>query len=193
MHNGQPCSKLPSEYKKNIFFCFWRNDFVEANVRSHLQRNLHLLLSSESWPHRTINIYLHHFTSIAVKSINLIFSRFLPFPLMLQHFDNMYRTHFICLLLAIHGIKTIITLPQGAPESVCHTMLPHHGGGIPPAASRSPFRIVPNSVFINQGKMLFVEIEPQIPELTFGGFMIHARSINPPYQVVSWIESIKCG
>lgn len=97
----------------------------------------------------------------------------------------MYRIQFTCLLLAICGITTILTLPQGAPESVCHTMLPFHGGGIPPAASRSPFRIVPHNVFINQGKVLIVEIEPQVPELTFGGFMIHARSISPPYQVVS--------
>lgn len=97
----------------------------------------------------------------------------------------MYRFEFVCLLLAIYNFKTIITLPQGAPESVCHTLLPFHGGGIAPAASRSPFRIVPHNVFINQGKVLIVEIEPQIPELTFGGFMIHARSINPPYQVVN--------
>lgn len=97
----------------------------------------------------------------------------------------MYRLQFVCLLVVIHSIQTIVTLPQGAPESVCHTMLPFHGGGIPQAASRSPFRIVPHNVFINQGKVLIVEIEPQVPELTFGGFMIHARSVSPPYQVVS--------
>lgn len=102
----------------------------------------------------------------------------------------MYRVQFICVLVIVYSFQPIITLPQGAPESVCHSLLPFHGGGIPPASSRSPFRIVPHNVAVNQGQMLRVEIEPQIPELTFGGFMIHARNINPPFQVVSFYYSI---
>lgn len=101
------------------------------------------------------------------------------------HTTKMYRAQLICILLVAYSFQTIITLPQGAPESVCHSLLPFHGGGIPPSSSRPPYRIVPHNVAVNQGQILRVEIEPQIPELSFGGFMIHARNINPPYQVVS--------
>lgn len=98
---------------------------------------------------------------------------------------NMYRTQFVFILVVAYSFQPIITLPQGAPESVCHSLLPFHGGGIPPASSQPPYRIVPHNVAVNQGQILRVEIEPLIPELSFGGFMIHARNINPPYQVVS--------
>ncbi|XP_055318321.1 putative ferric-chelate reductase 1 homolog isoform X3 [Sitodiplosis mosellana] len=96
----------------------------------------------------------------------------------------MYRTQIVVILLVAYSFQPIITLPQGAPDSVCHSLLPFHGGGILPSSSRPPYRIVPHNVAVNQGQILRVEIEPQIPELTFGGFMIHARNINPPYQVV---------
>lgn len=97
----------------------------------------------------------------------------------------MNRIALACLLLIIQIFQPTITLPQGAPESVCHSLLPFHGGGIPPATSRPPFRLVPHNVAVNQGQVLRIEVEPQIPELSFGGFMIHARNVNPPYQVVS--------
>lgn len=97
----------------------------------------------------------------------------------------MYRVQLICVLLSVCSFQPIITLPNGAPDTVCHSMLPFHGGGIRPATSLSPFRIVPHNVAVNQGQMLRIEIEPQIPEMRFGGFMIHARNINPPFQVVS--------
>lgn len=97
----------------------------------------------------------------------------------------MYRTKFVFILLVAYSIQPIITLPQGAPETVCHSLLPFHGGGIPPATTRPPYQIVPHNYAVNQGQILRIEIEPQIPELSFGGFMIHARNINPPYQVVS--------
>lgn len=88
------------------------------------------------------------------------------------------------LFLTSLTFKTIITLPNGAPESVCDTLLPFHGGGIPPATTRSPFRVVTRADAVNQGQILHVQIESLIPELVFGGFMIQARSINPPYDVV---------
>lgn len=102
-----------------------------------------------------------------------------------QHTSNMYRRQFVFMLLLAYGFQPIITLPNGAPESVCHSLLPFHGGGIPPSSSRPPYRIVPHNVAVNQGQVLRVEIEPQFPELNFGGFMIQARNIRPPYQVVS--------
>lgn len=106
----------------------------------------------------------------------------------------MYRAQFVFVLLVAYSLQPIVTLPQGAPESVCHSLLPFHGGGIRPSASRSPYRIVPHNVAVNQGQILRIEIEPQIPELSFGGFMIQARNINPPYQVVSmtFLSAIIC-
>lgn len=96
----------------------------------------------------------------------------------------MYRTSITCLLLIAYAIHPSITLPNGAPESVCHSLTPFHGGGIRQQNSRPPYRIVPHNVAVHQGQMLRVEIEPQVPELTFGGFLIQARNVNPPYQVV---------
>lgn len=97
---------------------------------------------------------------------------------------EMRRLSLLFFFLSAHIWKPTATLPQGAPESVCHSLLPFHGGGIPPQYSRPPYRIEPLNVAVNQGQVLKIEIRPQAPELTFGGFMIHARNINPPYQVV---------
>lgn len=77
-------------------------------------------------------------------------------------------------------------LPQGAPESVCDTLLPFHGGGIRPMTTASPFSIVTTSSAVGQGQILTVEIKSSPPELRFGGFMLHARSTSPPYRVVSY-------
>lgn len=99
----------------------------------------------------------------------------------------MNRVQLVCVLLSVYSFQPIITLPNGAPEKICHSLLPYHeGGALQPASSRSPFQIVPQNLAVNQGQMLRIEIEPQIPEMTFGGFMIHARNINPPFQVVSY-------
>ncbi|GAB0093620.1 Putative ferric-chelate reductase 1 homolog [Sergentomyia squamirostris] len=75
-------------------------------------------------------------------------------------------------------------LPNGAPQSVCHTLMPFHGGGIAPQNSISPFNIVPSVSVIGQGQTLRLEIEGVTPELTFGGFMLQARSVSPPYNIV---------
>ncbi|XP_031639436.1 putative ferric-chelate reductase 1 homolog isoform X2 [Contarinia nasturtii] len=96
----------------------------------------------------------------------------------------MYREQFVFILLLAYSFQPILALPGGAPQSVCHSLLPFHGGGIPPSSSRPPYRIVPHNVAVNQGQVLRVEIEPQFPELNFGGFMIQARNIRPPYQVI---------
>lgn len=87
-------------------------------------------------------------------------------------------------LLLLSSPTSIISLPQGAPTSVCDTMLPFHGGGIPPSTVTSPFNIVTDAPAVAQGQTLHVEIESVPPELLFGGFMIQARSISPPYRVV---------
>lgn len=90
-------------------------------------------------------------------------------------------------LLVISNIFTLTTtLPQGAPESVCDTLLPFHGGGIRPMTTASPFSIVTTAAAVGQGQILTVEIKSSPPELRFGGFMLHARSTSPPYKVVSF-------
>lgn len=76
------------------------------------------------------------------------------------------------------------TLPNGAPVTICDTLLPFHGGGIPPLTSTSPFRITPYASSVGQGQILRLEIESNPPGLKFGGFMIHARNLNTPYEVV---------
>ncbi|XP_055626075.1 putative ferric-chelate reductase 1 homolog isoform X2 [Toxorhynchites rutilus septentrionalis] len=81
-----------------------------------------------------------------------------------------------------------ITLPNGAPESVCDTMLPFHGGGIPPLTTASPFRITPVTSVIASGQMLQVEIESFPASVVFKGFMIQARNRFPPNQVLGQFE-----
>lgn len=88
-------------------------------------------------------------------------------------------------LIASYAFHPTTTLPQGAPETVCNTLLPFHGGGIAPMVSAPPFRISTERDAVNQGQTLRIVIESNPPELTFGGFMIQARNIHTPYQVVS--------
>lgn len=76
------------------------------------------------------------------------------------------------------------TLPDGAPVSVCTTMLPFHGGGIAPMTTASPFKISIAQTKVSQGQTIIVAIESTPPELTFGGYMIHARARNGANQVV---------
>lgn len=85
-------------------------------------------------------------------------------------------------------ISPSITLPNGAPESVCNTMLPFHGGGIPPLTTTSPFRITPVTSVIGSGQVLQVEIESFPANLVFKGYMIQARNRFPPNQVLGRFE-----
>lgn len=96
----------------------------------------------------------------------------------------MRRFSLLMLVLAISELKFITTLPGGAPESVCHSLLPFHSGGIRPQLSYSPYRIEPSNSAVNQGGVIRINIIPQSPELMFGGFMLHARNAYPPHQVI---------
>ncbi len=96
--------------------------------------------------------------------------------------------HILVLFLLSKLFVPTTTLPQGAPESVCDTLLPFHGGGIRPMTTVSPFSIVATASAVGQGQILTVEIKSVPPELRFGGFMLHARSTSPPYRVVSFIH-----
>jgi len=77
------------------------------------------------------------------------------------------------------------SLPQGAPETVCDTMLPFHSGGsILPQNSVSPFSVETSSTTLGQGQTLRVDLTGVPAGLTFGGYMIQARNRNPPHQIV---------
>lgn len=93
----------------------------------------------------------------------------------------------IALVLSVL-IGPIITLPNGAPESVCNTMLPFHGGGIPPLTTTSPFRITPVTSVVGSGQELQVEIESFPANVVFKGFMIQARNRFPPNEVLGQFE-----
>jgi Reeler domain len=82
-----------------------------------------------------------------------------------------------CLAFLIH-LNQIVSLPNGAPESTCSTLLPIHGGGIPPEATQSLFQVIPQASVVGQGQILRIEIPSDIPQLSFKGFMIHARASN---------------
>lgn len=95
--------------------------------------------------------------------------------------------HIIVLLFISNVFTPTTTLPQGAPESVCDTLLPFHGGGIRPLTTVSPFSIVASAADVGQGQIVTVEIKSTPPELRFGGFMLQARSTSPPYKVVRFL------
>lgn len=78
-------------------------------------------------------------------------------------------------LLAL-AVSLTHSLPNGAPTSVCDTMLPAHSG-IPARTTASPFAVRTAAAAVNQGDQLTVEIVASPPELMFGGFMLHA--VNP--------------
>lgn len=89
-------------------------------------------------------------------------------------------------LIVSYAFEPSTTLPQGAPESVCDTMVPFHGGGIPAKTSTPPFRIAAEQTAVNQGQVLQVRIDSIAPEVKYGGFMIYARNANSPFQVVCY-------
>lgn len=94
-------------------------------------------------------------------------------------------TTFAVLLHLTIWLPQSTTLPQGAPETICDTMLPFHGGGILPSNAVAPFRIETSTSSVGQGQTLRVDIMGVPRGLTFGGFMIQARNNNPPNQIVS--------
>ena len=108
-----------------------------------------------------------------------------------NHKRNSYiSTVFIALLNLILWLPQSLTLPQGAPETICDTMLPFHGGGILPSNAVPPFRIETSAATIGQGQTLRVDITGVPSGLAFGGFMIQARNSNPPNQIVSFRNSL---
>lgn len=105
------------------------------------------------------------------------------------------------LFLILNIVNISIQRRNGAPESVCDTMLPFHGDIPPQPLSSSLFSIHPITNTIGQGQILRVEVESTIPNLSFQGFMISARTVSPPFRIVGrfassadgTIKLINCG
>ncbi|KAH8396978.1 hypothetical protein KR215_007085 [Drosophila sulfurigaster] len=97
-------------------------------------------------------------------------------------------------LAALLIAATVHSLPQGAPETVCDTMLPFHSSGADlPQNSVSPFGIETSTSVVGQGQTLRVDITGVPAGLTFGGFMIQARNRNPPHQIVGQFSPSRDG
>lgn len=93
--------------------------------------------------------------------------------------------YIVVLVLSTHHIKFSASLPNGAPETVCDSLLPFHGGGIEPLTTVSPFSIVPLQTVVEQGSIVRIEIQADPRELVFSGFMLQARTDTiPEYRVV---------
>lgn len=111
-------------------------------------------------------------------------------------FDRCSKMSLLSLLslAALLSCGSVRSLPQGAPETVCDTMLPFHAGGtVLPENSVSPFGIETSSSVIGQGQTLRVDVTGAPAGLSFGGFMIQARNRNPPYQIVGQFSPSRDG
>lgn len=71
-----------------------------------------------------------------------------------------------------------------APESICETLRQFHGN-IPPMSIVSPFTIATSASAVNQSEILKIKIKSIQKELSFGKFIINARSSSHPYTSVS--------
>lgn len=72
-------------------------------------------------------------------------------------------------------------LPNGAPNSVCVSMEPFHGGGIPRQTSSSPFKVI--TFRKNDGIQVVVR---SLLGLPFKGFMLQGRT--PSGEIVGYFE-----
>ncbi|XP_025833870.1 putative ferric-chelate reductase 1 homolog [Agrilus planipennis] len=83
--------------------------------------------------------------------------------------DSVYKQKMIFVIfLFLWG--SVKCLPQGAPTKVCETMLPNHGGGIPPQTGTALFIVTT----LRRQNDIIVTIKSPI-EVPFQGFMLQAR------------------
>lgn len=90
---------------------------------------------------------------------------------------EMFVLKFTPLIILLINLKRFDCLPSGAPVSTCSTLMPVHSN-IPPEATQSLFRIIPQASSVGQGQILRVEIPSDIQQLAFKGFIIHARTLS---------------
>lgn len=68
-------------------------------------------------------------------------------------------------------ISATNALPQGAPSTVCQSLTPFHGGGIPPQTGISPYIVVPR----RQGTVVLVSLESTLG-VRFQGLILQGRT-----------------
>ena len=87
--------------------------------------------------------------------------------------------------------------PDGAPDSVCTTLLPNHGGF--PLASPWPVRIVPSRNRIRPGATITLTVESINPSFEFRGFMMQPRNVVAPNNPLGTVvvgpgyQTVNCG
>lgn len=100
-------------------------------------------------------------------------------------------------LLVIFLAVTASAFPDGAPDSVCLTMLPDHGGS--PITTPAPTRVFPSKTRVRPGETITITIEGIHPAFQFRGFMLQTRNVvspnNPLGTVVPGTEykTVNCG
>ncbi|XP_033253434.1 putative ferric-chelate reductase 1 homolog isoform X3 [Drosophila miranda] len=98
------------------------------------------------------------------------------------------------LLVMATWLEPSQSLPQGAPETVCDTMLPFHSGGsVLPQNSGAPFSVETSASTVGQGQTVRVDVTGVPEGLTFCGFMVQARNRNPPHQIVGQFSPARDG
>lgn len=76
---------------------------------------------------------------------------------------------------------------RGAPESRCETLAPSHGG-IGSQESPSIFDIIPSVDMIRPGDKMSVEIRSNAADRSFRGFLLQARTLTEPFQIVGQFQ-----
>ncbi|KAL1497531.1 hypothetical protein ABEB36_008475 [Hypothenemus hampei] len=89
----------------------------------------------------------------------------------------MYAVYLFSITWAI-----VQSLPQGAPPSVCQTLMPFHGGGIRPQGGLSPYTIVPR----RQGNHIVVTMTSALG-IPFQGFLLQGRT--PDRDIIGQFDS----
>lgn len=71
---------------------------------------------------------------------------------------------------------------HGGPMSRCVTLYPSHAGAVAQTFP-SHYEIIPSIKVIGNGQKLTVEIRANVPEKTFSGFMLQARTTDDPFAI----------
>lgn len=107
-----------------------------------------------------------------------------------MHSNSIHTIVFIFRIFTMFLIPLILSilftyataLPNGAPATVCGSMEPFHGGGIPRQTSSSPFKVI--TFRKNDGIQVIVR---SLLGIRFKGYMLQART--PSGEIVGYFES----
>lgn len=90
-------------------------------------------------------------------------------------------------------IFVLASIPLCALGSFCETIEepvhPFHNNGTP-MTTTSPF-VVTSVPTTHQSEILTIRIKSVLSELSFGGFILHARRTRPPYEIVGDVNIVK--